>query len=69
VGIGGSERAQPKGSRFIKPVKVHVVVGEPLVPRPAEGGRATSRRAVKELSGLLQAELQALFDEAEARRR
>ncbi|MPY93769.1 MAG: 1-acyl-sn-glycerol-3-phosphate acyltransferase [Acidimicrobiia bacterium] len=67
VGIGGSERAQPKGRRLIRPVKVHVVVGEPLVPAVRGEGRATSRRAVREFSEQLHGELQALFDEAQAR--
>jgi 1-acyl-sn-glycerol-3-phosphate acyltransferase len=66
VGIGGSEQAQQKGRKFIRPVKVRVVVGPPLSAPPRDGGRATSRRAVKELTEQLQAELQALFDQAEA---
>ena len=52
VGIGGSEWAMPKGSRRIRPVKVVMVVGEPLGAarpgagqpgRPAGGGRAERR--------------------------
>lgn len=68
VGIGGSELAQPKGRRLVRPVKVHVVVGQPLVPEARGEGRATSRRAVRELSEQLHTELQVLFDEAQARR-
>ena len=30
VGIGGSERAMPKGAKFIRPSKLHVVVGKPI---------------------------------------
>ena len=46
VGIGGSERAMPKGSKMIRPVKIHIVVGRPREPdRAAEGGkRALTRR-------------------------
>jgi 1-acyl-sn-glycerol-3-phosphate acyltransferase len=62
VGIGGSERAMPKGARVLRPVKVHMVVGAPLLP-PGSGGR-TSRRAVHELTEDLRQALQALFDEA-----
>src|SRR5690606_25139277 len=69
VGIGGSEAAQAKGRRLIRPVKVHVVVGEPLVPEARPEGRATSRRAVRELSERLHAELQVPFDDAQARLR
>ena len=63
VGIGGSERAMPKGARMLHPVKVHVVIGPPLQPERPPGGRAP-RRAVRELTDALQAELQRLFDEA-----
>lgn len=65
VGIGGSEAAMPKGSKLLRPVKVHMVVGPPLRPDVmGEGGRAP-RRAVHELTQRLQAELQRLFDEAQ----
>ena len=67
VGIGGSEAAQPRGRRAIRPVKVCVVVGEPLRPETRGEGRATSRRAVRELTERLQGSLQALFDEAQAK--
>lgn len=67
VGIGGSERAMPKGSKVLRPVKVHMVIGEPIHPPPAtEGGRA-SRRVVHELTERLAEELQRLFDEARAK--
>jgi 1-acyl-sn-glycerol-3-phosphate acyltransferase len=65
VGIGGSEAAMPKGAKFIKPVKTHLVIGPPLHPETgAEGGKAP-RRAVRELNERLQGELQRLFDEAQ----
>lgn len=68
VGIGGSERALPKGKRLPRPVKIHVLVGEPLTPAPiAEGARHPSRRAVKELTVQLQGVLQDLFDRAQRR--
>jgi 1-acyl-sn-glycerol-3-phosphate acyltransferase len=67
VGIGGSEAAMPKGSKFIHPTKLVLVVGEPLdAPPPRENG-GVSRRAVKELTDQLHGELQKLFDEAETR--
>ena len=66
VGIGGSEQALPKGKRLPRPVKIHVIVGEPILPPPiAEGARHPSRRAVKELTVQLQAALQELFDRAQ----
>ena len=66
VGIGGSEAAMPKGARFIRPVKVAMVVGPPIRPVAGDGGRA-SRRAVRELTAELRDELQRLFDLARAR--
>jgi len=66
VGIGGSEGAMPKGSKFLRPVKITMVVGEPIpVSAPAPGERV-KRSAVKELTERLTAELQRLFDEAQA---
>jgi 1-acyl-sn-glycerol-3-phosphate acyltransferase len=64
VGIGGSERAMQKGKRLPRPVKIHIVVGEPLYPPPSSAARA-SRRAVHELTEQLHVELQRLFDEAQ----
>lgn len=64
VGIGGSARAMPRGSKLLRPAKVHVVVGPPLHPERSESGR-TSRRAVRELTDRLRTELQRLFEEAE----
>jgi 1-acyl-sn-glycerol-3-phosphate acyltransferase len=64
VGIGGSEGAMPKGAKFIRPVKVHMVVGPPLHPGSSDGGKA-SRREMQELTGRLEAELQRLYDEAQ----
>ncbi|MGH9264665.1 MAG: lysophospholipid acyltransferase family protein [Acidimicrobiales bacterium] len=68
VGIGGSERALPKGKAVPRPVKIHILVGEPLYPEPlAEGARHPSRRAVKELTLRLQGVLQDLLDRAQRR--
>ncbi|MGI8810671.1 MAG: lysophospholipid acyltransferase family protein [Acidimicrobiales bacterium] len=66
VGIGGSERALPKGKLLPRLVRIHVIVGEPLLPPPiAEGARHPSRRAVRELTVQLQGVLQDLFDRAQ----
>lgn len=67
VGVGGSERAMPKGSRWLRPVKVHLVVGPPLWPPPAGPSGRVSRRDVRELTDRLHRELQRLFDAAQAR--
>ncbi len=66
VAIAGSERAMPKGAKFIYPRKVHVIVGPPIeVPR-GETGKA-QRIAIRELSGTLHVELQRLLDAANAK--
>jgi len=64
VGIGGSERAMTKGSWVLRPVRCAVVVGSPLHPEAGPDHGRASRRAVRELSDRLHAELQRLFDEA-----
>lgn len=66
VGIGGSEDVMPKGSRFIRPRKVHVIVGEPITHPGGQAARV-SRAAVHEVTGHLHTTLQQLFDEAQAR--
>jgi 1-acyl-sn-glycerol-3-phosphate acyltransferase len=68
VGIGGSERAMPKGAKFIFPRKVHVVVGRPMTVPPGQTGKA-QRVAIRELSAQLHDELQRLLDRAQARTR
>jgi 1-acyl-sn-glycerol-3-phosphate acyltransferase len=68
VGIGGSERAMPKGARMIRPVKVAVVIGAPLVADTPASGQVP-RTAVRQLTERLHEELQRLFDAAQARSR
>jgi 1-acyl-sn-glycerol-3-phosphate acyltransferase len=67
VGIGGSERAMPKGAKFIKPMKIVIVIGAPMDP-PVSGERGrSSRRAVRETTAQLKVEIQRLFDDAQLR--
>ncbi|HUF32830.1 MAG TPA: lysophospholipid acyltransferase family protein [Acidimicrobiales bacterium] len=66
VGIGGSERALPKGKKLPRPVRITLVVGPPLTVEVGDDGKAP-RRAVRETSERLRLELQRLFDEAEAK--
>jgi 1-acyl-sn-glycerol-3-phosphate acyltransferase len=63
VGIGGSEWAMPKGSRRILPVKVVMVVGDPIMPPQRSAGRVP-RRAVTEITEELTSRLQGAFDQA-----
>ncbi len=64
VGIGGSEWAMPKGSNRIRPVKVVMVVGDPMPAPERSAGSRVSRRAVAELTSELHVRLQALYDES-----
>jgi 1-acyl-sn-glycerol-3-phosphate acyltransferase len=66
VGIGGSARVMPRHAKMIRPRKVHVVIGEPIIVEVGASGRAP-RRAITDASERLSVELQRLFDLAEAR--
>jgi 1-acyl-sn-glycerol-3-phosphate acyltransferase len=67
VGIGGSETVMPKGAKFLKRSPLVMIVGDPIpAPERTEAGRVP-RTAVRDLTVALQAELQKLFDEAQAR--
>jgi 1-acyl-sn-glycerol-3-phosphate acyltransferase len=63
VGIGGSEEILAKGRKLPRLHRVVLVVGEPLDP-PSRTG-SVRRGDVAALTERLQAELQALFDEAQ----
>jgi len=64
VGIGGSAEAMPVGAKLIRPHKIVVVVGEPVLPPVGDGSGRVKRRVVREMTDQLQARLQALYDEA-----
>ncbi len=64
VGIGGPETAMPKGAKFIKPQKVRLVIGPPLVAIDAEGPKAR-RAAIKSRTAELHTVIQDLFDQAQ----
>jgi len=66
VGIGGSERVQPKGKKGIRPSKVVVIVGEPMTP-PAMPGAKLPREEMKAFTAQLHTKLQELFDRAQVR--
>lgn len=67
VGIGGSEDAMPPGAKWIKPVKVVLVIGDPIPAPVGEDGRRPSRRHVRETTDELRSRLQVLFDDAQQR--
>lgn len=66
VGIGGSEKANPRGTIRLRAVKVRVVIGEPLTLAKPAGDRVP-RSAIREGTELLRSRMQSLFDEAEGR--
>lgn len=66
VGIGGSERAMPKGAKFIFPRPIHVVVGEPIAAPVGESSKE-QREAMRVTTQHLHGELQRLLDLAEQR--
>ncbi len=61
IGIGGSHKVMPKGAYFPKRRKVTVIVGEPIFP--ADPNRSV-RKAAPEMTAVLHARLQSLYDEA-----
>jgi 1-acyl-sn-glycerol-3-phosphate acyltransferase len=67
VGIGGSERVMPRGSKFIYPRKLHVIVGKPIYPDVDITNPKAQRDAARQITTELHAELQRLFDAAQAR--
>ena len=65
VGIGGSERMMPKGAKFLKRTQLVMVVGDPI-PAPARTDKGrVPRTAVRDLTEVLQRQLQGLYDEAQ----
>lgn len=65
IGLGGTERAMAKGRKFIRPVKMVVVIGEPIAPPPKKESGRVSRNGVREMTAVLSARIQDLFDEAQ----
>jgi 1-acyl-sn-glycerol-3-phosphate acyltransferase len=66
VGIGGSERAMPAGSKMIRPTRMSLIVGPPLDPPRGDGGGRMPRGRISEATEELRAVLQDLFDRAQA---
>lgn len=63
VGIGGSEAAHPKGSKFLHRANIRVKIGSPMMFDTGESKRA-SRNAIREGTDLLRDRLQQLYDES-----
>jgi 1-acyl-sn-glycerol-3-phosphate acyltransferase len=67
VGIGGSDKAMPVGSKWIKPAKIVLVVGDPILPPKGDGSGRVPRRVVREMTEQLRTEVQRLYDDARRR--
>jgi 1-acyl-sn-glycerol-3-phosphate acyltransferase len=66
VAIAGSERAMPKGAKFIYPRKIVMIIGTPLHPVAGTTGKQ-AREHMAHLTADLHSSLQALLDEANTR--
>lgn len=62
VGIGGSERAMPRGARTLRPVKVALVVGAPIRPPGLGPSGRVPRAEMAQVTAQLHADLQRVFD-------
>jgi 1-acyl-sn-glycerol-3-phosphate acyltransferase len=62
VGIGGSDRAMPKGAKLPRPSKIRIVVGAPIDPPLSEGRVARSALGAK--SDELRAALEKVYLES-----
>ncbi|MFW2381540.1 MAG: lysophospholipid acyltransferase family protein [Acidimicrobiales bacterium] len=67
IGIGGGERAWPKGQKLPRPKRMSIIVGEPIYPTQRAPGERVKRTEVRRLTADLQASLQVLFDRAQGR--
>lgn len=67
VGIGGAERAMPKGARWIRPRKITMVIGQPIEPVKRVDGARVKRSEIRRVTEQLGEDLQRLFDEAQIR--
>lgn len=65
VGIGGSERAMPKGAKVPKPTRIVYLYGDPIPAPSNPDGRRVSRAQLAQASMELRAVLQDLFDRAQ----
>lgn len=66
VGIAGSDLAMGKGTKFPRPARCVMVVGDPILTavQAAGSGSRIARSKIKGLTAELQSRLQELFDEA-----
>jgi hypothetical protein len=56
----------PVGARWVKPAKMAIVIGAPLLPPPLKESGRVSRKAVRQMTAELGEAIQVLYDEAQA---
>lgn len=66
VGVGGTSASMPKGAKVPRPVKVTLIVGDPIAPPERSGAGRVPRHKVHEVTEQLRTELQRLYDQAES---
>ncbi len=62
MGIAGTDHAMPPGARWVRPLKVVMVVGEPIPPPEVEG--RVPRRVVADLTEQVRQGIQVAYSEA-----
>jgi 1-acyl-sn-glycerol-3-phosphate acyltransferase len=66
VGIGGTMSVMPKGTRYPRPSKVHMIVGQPLAAPARSAAGRVPRSQVHKLTEDLRASIQDLYQRAVA---
>jgi 1-acyl-sn-glycerol-3-phosphate acyltransferase len=66
VGIGGTMSVMPKGTRYPRPSKVHLIVGDPLAAPARSAGGRVPRSQVHQLTEDLRTSIQDLYQRAVA---
>lgn len=64
VAIWGAEAAMGRGSKFPRPRRMHMIVGEPMYPAQLESPARVPRDLMNGMTANLQENLQNLFTEA-----
>jgi 1-acyl-sn-glycerol-3-phosphate acyltransferase len=64
VGIGGTLSVMPKGTRYPRPSKVHMIVGQPLAAPARSAGGRVPRSQVHQLTEDLRTSIQDLYQRA-----
>lgn len=68
IGVGGTDRVMPLGSKVPRPVQVRLVVGEPMAPPVRSAAGRVPRSQVRTMTEALRTELQRCYDQARAAR-